>query len=73
MPSSIFAVFIRPSDAVTVIIPSRTAKLPKTSVPLASRKLIFLGIGELLAAQIRRLPILPAPAMTVVQKVPSSN
>jgi hypothetical protein len=33
----------------------------------------FLGIGELLAAQIRRLPILPAPAMTVVQKVPGSN
>jgi hypothetical protein len=34
----------RPSiRSVTVIIPSRTAKLPKISVPLASRKLIFFG------------------------------
>ena len=50
MPSSIFAVFVRPSGAVTVIVPSRTSKLLEISFPVASRKLIFLGIGELFAA-----------------------
>ena len=61
MPSSIFAVFVRPSDAVTVIIPSRTAKLPEISFPLASRKLIFLCIGELLAAKYADYPFRSSP------------
>jgi hypothetical protein len=72
MPSSIFAVFIRPSDAVTVIIPSWTAKASRNQFPLASRKPIFLGIGQLLAANTPATRF-ARPAMAVVQKVPSSN